>query len=331
MKHRNLSLLSLLLATILLFAACGKKQEPASGAAAATPSGIGAAGEASGTPTTDSNLSSAPGTPTPIGLTTQPTQGAAATPDIDSVTPTITLSDPTIIPSGAATPSPDTKQPEPSSAANPGTATPILTTAAGKTPTKAAGNTSTPTLTPKKSSGNTSTPSPTPSKKPGNTSTPSPTPTPEPVVWDEPWEDAVCRDDIAAALMQKVNAYRVNKGIPAYEDPYDCRASVADYLFNAAHRVAREQVLLRDARHENNQIGTGVVWYTTGKDADFIDTIAETAFSHWYNSKAHNANMLDDSSPYYIDVAVMAVYEWYDGMFYYYTCIMGSSTTSVRN
>ena len=131
--------------------------------------------------------------------------------------------------------------------------------------------------------------------------------------------------------MQKVNEYRVSKGVPAYEDPYDYEAydlGLGDYLHERAHRVAKRNVKINSADHEGGQIGTVVAYYMTGSDAAFVETIAEEAFLHWYNSKAHNANMLDDHWSPSVGVAVMAVYEWYDGIFYYYACIMGVTSTA---
>lgn len=133
-------------------------------------------------------------------------------------------------------------------------------------------------------------------------------------------------------MLAKVNAYRVSKGVPAYEDPYDYDESVGDYLVNAAHRVAKANALLGSAsqsKHENNQIGTGIVYWRSSTDAEVVKEIAGELFTTWYNSKAHNANMLIDRSHRAVDVAVMAVYEYYDGIFYYYAAIMGDTAVSI--
>ena len=170
MKHKNISVISLLLVTILILTACGNKQEPAAASdPTASTAPIGAAGEASGTPTVGDNLSSAPRTPTPLGLTPQLTQGVEATPDILSPAPTSGENgedsengeesengENSENPSASVTPAPE-QTPTPSPAKDPGAApTPALTPAADVTPTPSK----------KPSTGNTSTPTPTPSKKP---------------------------------------------------------------------------------------------------------------------------------------------------------------------
>lgn len=320
-KRRRVFVNVMLVLLLVLSTACGNKQEPtATSDPAASGAPIGTTAPAT-SPTAETSPAVTPtaGSITPALLTPDVTQGVDVTPGIEpSEAPAPSGS----VPSGAATPSPDTKQPVtpvPSSAANPGTVTPTLTTAAGKTPTKATGNTSTP--------------SPTPSKKPGNTSTPSPTPTPAEDVYGDTWDDAVDRDDIAKVLMQKVNAYRVSQGVPAFEDPYNYSKSSGDYLYEKTHRVAKANALLginSQSQHESGQIGTGTVYWMSSTDADVVEEIAEVLFMSWYNSKAHNANMLYDSTNN-VDVAVMAVYEYCDNGFYCYAAICTISAMSGGN
>lgn len=329
MKKKQFSLISFLLISVLLITACGNDQTPATSPETGTPAASASPEAAEPTDAVGNTLPSV----TPAVLTppvdVTPTPGADGTPDASAPTGTGTAApteggtlqpaSPAVSEAGKATPAPSENK-TPTKGGSKPTAAPEPTKGSSK-PT----NTPKPTKAPAKD-----TPTPIPTKKPGNTSTPSPTPTPEPVVWDEPWEDAVCRDDIAAALMAKVNAYRVSKGVPAYENPYDYSESAGDFIFNAAHRVAKANALLgskSQSKHEASQIGTGIVYWRSSTDAEVVREIAGELFTTWYNSKAHNANMLYDSSPS-INVAVMAVYEYYDGIFYYYAAIMGNSALS---
>ena len=347
MKQKILTKISLLLIAVTVLTACANNQRP--GSLQSTPTGSpSATGTPSVTPDTDGSENDAPSvtptsltppitaeiTPQPTGNSEDPEVSPEVSPaddplptanvtPVDDVTPTANAS-----PTGTASPT-EGGTPHPVS---PGvTATPTPTKAVKDTPTPKptqAPVKDTPTPTPTKAPIK-NTPTPTPTKKP--TKTPTPTPTPEPVVWDEPWDEAVCRDDIAQVLMQKVNEYRVSKGVPAYEDPYDyedIKPGLGDRLTEKAHRVAKRNVKINSAEHEASQIGTVVAYYMTGSDSAFVETIAEEAFLHWYNSKAHNANMLDDNWSPFVGVAVMAVYEWYDGIFYYYACIMGVTSTA---
>ncbi len=324
MKHRSLSLMSLLLIAILLFTACCNDQTPATSPETSTPAASASPEAAEPTEVAGSTGPSV----TPAVLT--PPVDVTPTPDADG-TPKVTPDASVPTGTGAAVPTEGgTLQPASPAVSEAGKATPAPSE--NKTPTKGGKPTAAPE--PTKGSGKpTNTPKPTkaPAKE---TPTPSPTPTPEPIVWDEPWEDAVCRDDIAAALMAKVNAYRVSKGVPVYENPYDYDAykpGLGDRLTEKAHRVAKANALLgskSQSKHEGGQIGTGIVYWRSSTDAEVVEEISGELFTTWYNSKAHNANMLDDWSPS-IGVAVMAVYEYYDGIFYYYAAIMGVSSTSI--
>lgn len=350
MKHRRLSFVSLLLAAILLLAACGNDQTPATSPEIGTPSAGTPAASASPEATEPmdavgnmvTSVTPAVLTP-PVDVT--PTPGADGTPDVtpDASVPTGTgTADPTEgstlqptspVPTSAGNPTP-TGNKTPTSTPKPIQVSPTST----PPPTKGAVK-DTPTPKPSKAPAkNTPTPQPTkaPAKKPGNTSTPSPTPTPDLWDWFDPWDDAVCRDDIAAALLANVNAYRVSKEVPAYENPYDyedIEPGLGDYLTEKAHRVAKANALLgskSQSKHEGGQIGTGLAYWRSSTDAEVVQEIAEELFITWYNSKPHNRNMLSDHRYWSdwgldaVDVSVMAVYEYYDGIFFYYAAIMGS-------
>lgn len=337
MKKKQFSLISFLLLSVLLITACGNDQTPATLPETGTPAASVSPEAAEPTEAVGNTLPSVTPAVLTLPVDATPTPGADGTPDVtpDASVPTGTgtsapteggtlqPASPAVSEAGKATPAPSGNK-TPTKGGSKPTAAPEPTKGSGK-PT----NTPKPTKAPAKD-----TPTPIPTKKPGNTSTPSPTPTPEPIVWDEPWEDAVCRDDIAAALMAKVNAYRASKGVPVYENPYDyedIKPGLGDRLTEKAHRVAKANALLgskSQSKHEGGQIGTGIVYWRSSTDAEVVEEISGELFTTWYNSKAHNANMLDDWSPS-IGVAVMAVYEYYDGIFYYYAAIMGVSSTSI--
>ncbi len=255
-------------------------------------------------------------TPTPtatVAPTENPTPEPTATPTpepTETPTPTITAA-PT-----------ETPTPEP-------TATPVPTKAPTATPTKAP--TKAPTATPVPTKAPTATPKPTdtPTPKP-----PTPTPTSKPtakdgsvdgVAWAAPKE----RTDIANALMAEVNAYRAQNGIRKYENPYVyddvTNPGMGDYLTSKGKRVCKDLAVNWGKMHESGQISAG----TVGSDDDTRTAaqIAKSLFDLWYNSPSHNRNMLDDSSQYGgVDVAVMHVYEYWDGDWRKYQAVMTSSS-----
>lgn len=155
-------------------------------------------------------------------------------------------------------------------------------------------------------------------------------------VWAEPRE----RTDVAQLLMEKVNAYRAQNGIRKFENPYTYHhdpaktpadqlptfgAGMGNYLTQKGLRVAKKCCMEGTANHEGGQIGTGIYGgYSSPANAS---EIAQRLFNNWYNSPAHNANMLTNSEPYDgVDVGVMTVVEWYNGTSYQYCAIMSHSS-----
>lgn len=152
-------------------------------------------------------------------------------------------------------------------------------------------------------------------------------------VWAEPRE----RTDIAQLLMTKVNNYRAQKGLRKWESPYVYHhdpektppeqlptfgAGMGNYLTQFGLRVAKKSCMDYTANHEGGQIGTGIFGSAIQTPLG-AEAAASQLFSNWYNSPAHNANMLfDHSSLGNVDVAVMTVVEWYNGSGYQYCAIM---------
>lgn len=155
-------------------------------------------------------------------------------------------------------------------------------------------------------------------------------------VWAEPRE----RKDVSDLLMAKVNAYRQQNGIRKFENPYTYHhdpaktptdqlptfgAGMGNYLTQKGLRVAKKSCMEGTANHEGGQIGTGIYGgYSSPANAS---EIAQRLFDNWYNSPAHNANMLWDHEPDgWVDVGVMTVVEWYNGTSYQYCAIMSHSS-----
>ena len=239
--------------------------------------------------------------------TVEPTKGPEPT-STEGITPTAEPTD-EVKATNTPTPSP--------------TVTPTATPTVMVTPTKAV---DTPTPTPT-SIPPTNTPTPTPSNTPTPTPTNTPTPTPVPVAWTEPKE----RKDLAEMLMAKVNEYRVSQGKRKWEDPYvyyDINvADFASQLTEQGARVAKRCCMEHSANHEYGQIATGIYGYPWQATDIWKDEIVQKMFDRWYNSSAHNKNMLTDSSPYQgVDVAVMTVVEYFDGEDWHYCAVMTVSS-----
>ncbi len=235
------------------------------------------------------------------GITLMPSVGATA-----SVTPTLRPAEPsvTLPPGNTATPAPTfTVMPT----RKPATPSPTNTPKPGKTPTPTK-KPATPVPTKKPV-----TATPTPTKKPVTTPTPT-------IDWDRPYDEPICRDDIAKLLMAEVNQYRASKDVPVFKDPYKGGKELGDWLTAETHRVAKAGARIGSPEHEGSQIGAGIaaIPHMDAKE------VSDQLFYCWYNSPAHNRNMLIDISTG-TDVAVMAVYEYYDGLFCFYIAIMGYS------
>ena len=266
--------------------------------------------------------------PTPM-ITPTPTE--AVSPSVEpteAVTPTAEpAEEPEPTPTEGITPTAEptdevkaTNTPTPSPTATP-TVTPTVTVA----PTKAV-VTDTPTPTPT-SIPPTNTPTPTPSNTPTPTPTNTPTPTPAPVAWAEPKE----RKDLAEMLMAKVNEYRVSQGKRKWEDPrtyYDVNnPRLYDRLFQRGITAAKRCCMEHSANHDSGQIATGIYFYPWQVTDIWKDEIVQRLFQRWYDSSAHNKNMLTDSSPYQgVDVAVMTVVEYFDGEDWHYCAVMTVSS-----
>ena len=265
---------------------------------------------------------------------------------------------PTATPTEAATPTPeltitDTPTPEPTEEPSPtpteevkptDTITPtqiptnmptVMPTASPKpmaTPT--AKPTATPTVTPKPT--NTPTEAPKPTVAPTSTPTPVPTntPTPTPAAWAEPKE----RKDIADLLMAKVQAYRESNGVSKFKNPYvyyDVNApGLGDRLNEKGLRVAKKCCMEHSANHEGFQIATGIYGYPWRvKEGWEAEDIAKQLFDAWYNSPAHNKNMLNDhfAQTQEVDVGVMHVVEYFDGEWWHYCAVMTISCVYYEN
>lgn len=254
-------------------------------------------------------------TPTPIPTNT-PTVKPTETP-----TPTATLTvKPTATPTAVPTVTPTVKP----------TATPTITPKPTVTPTVKPTATPKPTNTPVP----TSTPTPKPTETPTPTPTNTPTPSPVPVAWVEPKE----RKDLAELLMAKVQAYRVNNGVRRLEDPYiyyDVNdPDLGDWLMAKGLRVAKKCCMEHSAKHEGYQIATGIYGYPWRvKEGSEAEVIAQQLFDAWYNSAAHNKNMLNDhtKTTQEVDVGVMHVVEYFDGEDWHYCAVMSVSCVYFGN
>ena len=136
---------------------------------------------------------------------------------------------------------------------------------------------------------------------------------------------------MAELLMAKVNEYRVSQGKRKWEDPYvyyDINvADFASQLTEQGARVAKRCCMEHSANHEYGQIATGIYGYPWQATDIWKDEIVQKMFDRWYNSSAHNKNMLTDSSPYQgVDVAVMTVVEYFDGEDWHYCAVMTVSS-----
>jgi len=128
--------------------------------------------------------------------------------------------------------------------------------------------------------------------------------------------------------MAKVNAYRVSQGLRKWEDPFVYHEKddpeLGDWLTAKGLRVAKKCCLEHSSKHEGYQIGTGIYFYpwqvTDIRKEEFVQDL----FDNWYNSPAHNKNMLYDGGGEddWIGVAVMYVVEYFDGEDWHYCAIM---------
>ena len=150
-------------------------------------------------------------------------------------------------------------------------------------------------------------------------------------VWAEPRE----RTDVAQLLMEKVNAYRQSKGVRKIEDPfvyYDVtNPGLGDRLKSQGIRVAKKCCMEGTSNHEGGQIGTGIYGgYSSPANAS---EIAQRLFNNWYNSPAHNANMLMDGGgeDAWVNAGLMTVVEWYNGNTYQYCAIMSHAFVPKEN
>ena len=280
-------------------------------------------------------------TPEPVAETPTTEPSPTMTP-MDTSTPTVTpnvvpnvtsgsTAAPTTIPTAAPTMTP---VPTATPTVKP-TVTPTVKPTATHTVTPMPTDTPTPTSIPKP----TNTPRPTNTPKPTPTVTPSPTPTltPVPTVTPSPipeaWKEPKERKDIEELLMAKVNAYRENQGIRKFESGYVYddteNPGMGEYLEEKGIRVAKECCLEHSANHEGGQIGTGIYRYPWQMSAE---KAARELYDNWYNSKAHNRNLLTDHSEMEcVDVAAMTVVEYFDGEDWHYCAIMTSSCVPIEN
>ena len=288
--------------------------------------------------------------PTPTLI---PTETPTATPtEAATVTPEPTISDtPTLEPTEEPSPTP-TEEAMPTDTVTPTqfpTNTPtIMPTASPKpTATPTVKLTSTPTVTPKptatptmKSTATprlTNTPAPTNTPMPTETPIPTPTNTPTPSTAPAAWTEPKERKDLAELLMAKVNAYRESKGLRRWEDPFVYYESdypeLGEYMTERGLRVAKKCCLEHSASHEHSQIGTGVYFYPWQVTDIWIDEMVDRLFDNWYQSPAHNKNMLYDGGGEedWIAVAVMHVVEHFDGEDWHYCAIMTVTFVSKDN
>lgn len=127
--------------------------------------------------------------------------------------------------------------------------------------------------------------------------------------------------------MAKVNAYRVSQGVRKWEDPYVYHEKddpeLGDWMIERGLRVAKKCCMEHSSKHEHSQIGTGIYFYpwqvTDIRKEEFVQDL----FDNWYNSPAHNKNMLyDGMDEDRIGTAVMHVVEYFDGEDWHYCAIM---------
>ena len=268
--------------------------------------------------------------PTPEQMVTV-TPEPSPTP-IPTVTPKPAVTDtPTPEPKEEPSPTPtEEPTPTPTEEARPTdtvTPTQIPTNTPTVTPTVSPKPTATPTVKPTATPTNTPSPSPEPTATPTDTPSPTPsnTPTPALVAWTEPKE----RKDIADLLMAKVQAYRESNGVPKFKSPYeyyDVNApGLGDRMNEKGLRVAKKCCMEHSANHEGFQIATGIYGYPWRvKEGWEAEDIAEQLFDAWYNSPAHNKNMLNDhfAQTQEVDVGVMHVVEYFDGEWWHYCAVM---------
>ena len=260
-----------------------------------------------------------------VTMTPSPTLSPTSTPTPEpevTVTPEPTVTEtPTPEPTEEPSPTP-TEEIKPTDTVTP-TQIPTPTTP----PTVSPKPTATPTVKPTAPPTNTPSPSPEPTATPTDTPSPTPsnTPTPAPVAWTEPKE----RKDIADLLMAKVQAYRESNGVPKFKNPYvyyDVNApGLGDRLNEKGLRVAKKCCMEHSANHEGFQIATGIYGYPWRvKEGWEAEDIAEQLFDAWYNSPAHNKNMLNDhfAQTQEVDVGVMHVVEYFDGEWWHYCAVM---------
>ena len=282
------------------------------------------------------------------GVSVTPTAIVAeSTPEPERTVTVTMMPSPTLSPTPTPTPEPEvtvtteptvTERPEPTEEPNPTpteevrptdtvTPTQIPTNTPTTTPTVSPKPTATPTVKPTAPPTNTPSPSPEPTATPTDTPSPTPsnTPTPAPVAWTEPKE----RKDIADLLMAKVQAYRESNGVPKFKNPYvyyDVNApGLGDRLNEKGLRVAKKCCMEHSANHEGFQIATGIYGYPWRvKEGWEAEDIAEHLFDAWYNSPAHNKNMLNDhfAQTQEVDVGVMHVVEYFDGEWWHYCAVM---------
>ena len=282
------------------------------------------------------------------GVSVTPTAIVAeSTPEPERTVTVTMMPSPTLSPTPTPTPEPEvtvtteptvTERPEPTEEPNPTpteevrptdtvTPTQIPTNTPTTTPTVSPKPTATPTVKPTAPPTNTPSPSPEPTATPTDTPSPTPsnTPTPAPVAWTEPKE----RKDIADLLMAKVQAYRESNGVPKFKNPYvyyDVNApGLGDRLNEKGLRVAKKCCMEHSANHEGFQIATGIYGYPWRvKEGWEAEDIAEQLFDAWYNSPAHNKNMLNDhfAQTQEVDVGVMHVVEYFDGEWWHYCAVM---------
>ncbi len=272
-------------------------------------------------------------TPTVLIAEASPTPEQTVTMTPEPSPTLIPTETPTATPTEVATPTPelaitDTPTPEPTEEPSP-TPTEEVKPTETVTPTQIPTNTPTamptakPTATPTPKPTNTPTEAPTPTVTPTSTPTPVPTNTPTPAAWAEPKE----RKDIADLLMAKINAYRASQGLRKWESPfvyYDVNnPGLGKRLTEKGLRVAKKCCMEHSANHEGSQIGTGVYFYPWQVTDIWLDEMAGKLFNNWYNSPAHNKNMLDShAEDGIVDVAVIHVTEYFDGEYWHYCAIM---------
>lgn len=129
--------------------------------------------------------------------------------------------------------------------------------------------------------------------------------------------------------MAKVQAYRESNGVPKFKSPYvyyDVNApGLGDRLNEKGLRVAKKCCLEHSANHEGYQIAVGRYGCMDRiKEGSEAEELAQSFFNRWYNSPAHNKNMLNDhfAQSQEVDVGLMHVVEYFDGEYWNYCAIM---------